>query len=220
MRSNEERALLAVRMIWIVLAIHIIAMFVDVLQLNLLKELSRGTEVTNRAMSANDARQTYISVSYLLAYIVSGIVFIQWFRRAYFNLHILVNDLSWDESWAAGSWFIPVLNLFRPFQIMREMYRRTLMLLSESSKENNIYVSLLPVDIWWALWIINGIVNQVVFQLSLKGTEVNELILITSLSILDALISIPLAILTVRVIRDYARLEDLLKNMPPEINPA
>lgn len=36
----------------------------------------------------------------------------------------MIRNLSHDESWAAGSWFVPILNLFRPVSIMKEMYVR------------------------------------------------------------------------------------------------
>ncbi len=48
-----------------------------------------------------------------------------WFRRAYFNLHQKVSYLSHSEGWAAGSWFVPIVNLYRPYQIMKEIYVET-----------------------------------------------------------------------------------------------
>ena len=84
------------------------------------KDIVVGKLVTDKILKENDLRVNIIFITETLVYIVSGIMFIRWFRRAYFNLHIVVNNLSFSEGWAAGYWFIPFANFNRPYRIMKK----------------------------------------------------------------------------------------------------
>jgi len=214
MRPNSERAQLAVKMIWIVLVIQVIAIILDLIQLNILKEIAAGESVAHRVTEANDARQSYISISFMIAWIISGVTFIQWFRRAYYNLQTLVDDLSWDESWVVGAWIIPILNLYRPFQMMRELYSRSIIYLSETGLENDMKVSLTPVAWWWFIWIFRIALNAVIATFLILNPENDQMLNITRMNIIGGLLLIPLAVITVTVIRNYSVVEARLEQLP------
>jgi hypothetical protein len=58
------------------------------------------------------------------ALICTGIAFVAWFFRAYQNVERLgARDLRIKHGWAIGSWFVPILNLIRPKQIMNDIWR-------------------------------------------------------------------------------------------------
>lgn len=58
--------------------------------------------------------------------IVLCVTCIMWFRRAYHNPYkIGISYLSYSEGWAAGAWFVPFMNLVRPFTIMKEIWNKT-----------------------------------------------------------------------------------------------
>jgi len=212
MRPNAERAQLAIKMIWIVMAIQVIAVVLDIIQLNILKELDSGTTLSHQVTDANDARQQYISLSLFIANIFSAITFIQWFRRAYFNLQTLVGDLEWDDSWVAGFWFIPIINLFKPFQLMREMYRRSILYLTDSSEISDLKVSVTPVAWWWVLWVGRSLIGAIMLPFAFEYPESDPMINMTRISIFTGLLIIPLAYFTVKVIREYSGIERLLEN--------
>src|SRR5664279_2860174 len=53
----------------------------------------------------------------VIGYVAGSVCFSMWFHRAYRNLPTLVNgQLLTTPGWAVGSFFIPFLNLFRPYQ--------------------------------------------------------------------------------------------------------
>lgn len=65
-------------------------------------------------------------ISVMVVQLLTVIYFIRWFRRAYYNLHVLPNaNLRFRHAWAAGSWFIPVASNFLPFLIMFEIWEKT-----------------------------------------------------------------------------------------------
>lgn len=50
------------------------------------------------------------------------VLYCMWQHRAHNNAHVLANHpLETTPGWGVGYWFIPILNLFRPYQVMREI---------------------------------------------------------------------------------------------------
>ena len=125
LRPNEQRAKTTILFLYISIVIDIIAFVGDYLQYNLLTNASNGISIGIDEANSNDLRQRLISLINLIIIIVSGIVFIRWFRRAYFNLHQKTDYLYNSEGWAAGGWFVPIVCWYKPFQIMRELYEET-----------------------------------------------------------------------------------------------
>lgn len=136
LKPNEQRSKIAIILIWIVLTIEIISGISSYFQLNLLQIVAGGGTISMEEAESNDNREQIIAIVFLLAYIISGITFIMWFRRAYYNLHQRVNHLADTDGWAAGSWFVPIISLYRPFKIMRELYKETRTLLANKGLMN------------------------------------------------------------------------------------
>jgi hypothetical protein len=210
LKPNGQRAKNAITLIWIVLAIEIASLISGYFQYDLLQSVANGGYISTETATANDTREQIIGLIYSLAFIISGVTFIQWFRRAYFNLHLRVNYLSHSESWAAVSWFFPIICLYRPYQIMKELYQETkeLLIKKELSISQNFTTRYL--GWWWALWIINNIIGQFVFRYSMNAESVEDITTSTVASMIGNIIGIPLALITVKVIRDYSNVEPML----------
>ena len=208
LRENNERAKWAMTLIWVVLGVELIALLSSYMQLDLLNAYANGEYVEDSAADANDLREQLIGIVYLALYITSAVTFIRWFRRAYYNLHTIESNLSYPESAAASTWFIPFLNLFRPFQIMRELYNRTNEIIKDKT---DINLQQNSIGIWWFLWVVSGVFGQIIFRVSRDAETIDELTTMTQLSMVDSAITIPLAILAVKVIKDYNKAEKVLR---------
>lgn len=208
LRSNSERAKTAITLIWVVMALEIISFISGLFQYDLLLSLEDGIKFSELELESNDNREQAIAVLYFIASIISGITFIQWFRRAYYNLHQKVDNLSHTEGWAAGSWFVPIICLFRPFQIMKELYIETNFYLVSKGAAIKRELSPFYLGLWWTLWIISNIIAQIVFRSS--ADTINEIIGIAFLSLVGNVIGVVLAFVTVKVIKDYAEAEMVL----------
>ena len=201
-------------MIWIVMALDIVALVSSYFQYSLLQGVINGGEISMEAAEANDSRERLVAIVYLIAYVISAITFIMWFRRAYFNLHQKIHTLEHSEGWAAGSWFVPILNLFRPFQIMRELFRETRFLLQAQNYGYNESPSDRNLGLWWTLWIVNNLLSQIVYRYSKNAETVEELNTLTIIAMVESLVGIFLAIITVNVIKEYSKYEGLIAEMP------
>ncbi len=216
LKPNGQRAKIAIMLLWTVLTVEIISLLSDYLQYDLLQTVANGGQISSETATANDLRQRIIAMIYLAVFIISGITFIRWFRRAYYNLHLKAESLSFTEGWAAGCWFVPFLCLYRPNQIMKELYQETQNLLSKKNENYAQNLTTHTIGWWWALWIITSLLGQFIFRYSSKAETIDELTVSTVASIIASLISIPLAIITVKVIKDYSEIEPLLYELRDE----
>ena len=192
LKPNGQRAKNAITLIWIVLALEIVSLISGYFQYDLLQTAANGGEISTETANANDTREQIIGIVYLIAFVISAVTFIQWFRRAYFNLHLRVNHLSQTEGWAAGSWFVPIVSLYRPYQIMKELYQETKALLTKNGL-NNENISTSSLGWWWTLWVISSFLGQFVFRYSMKAESIDELTISTVASMIENVVGIPLA---------------------------
>lgn len=210
LKPNKQRAKNAITLIWIVLVLEITSLISGYFQYNLLQIAANGGEISTESATSNDTREQLIGIIYMIVYIISAVTFIQWFRRAYFNLHLKVNHLSHTEGWAAGSWFVPILSLYRPYQIMKELYHETKELVVKKGLSVNDNFTPNYLGWWWTLWIIDNLIGQSIFRFSMNAESIDELTTSTIASVIGNIIGIPLALITIKVIKDYANVELLL----------
>jgi len=210
LRPNAQRARTAIIMIWVVMALDAAILISSFLEYQLLSSWQAGAEISEDAAEANDTRQMIIALLRTVAFIVSAVTFIQWFRRAYFNLGKRAANLKESEGMAAGAWFIPIINLFKPYRIMVELHERTVELVAHMLPDPDRARSKDHITVWWVFWVASNILGQVVFRVSKDASTIDELANSSIISMVDAALSVPLAILAVNVVRRYAALEPLL----------
>jgi hypothetical protein len=113
-------------------------------QLNRAEEYERamGQQVILEATPSSD----FAGVG-LAAFILTSIVFLVFFHRAYSNLTTLgPNEKRWSAGWSVGSWFIPILCIFRPKQMANDIWRG-----SDGSPVPAVF------NWWWAFWLLGGL---------------------------------------------------------------
>jgi hypothetical protein len=132
-------------LIWTVLTIEIISILSDYLQYDLL-QTGNGVNFLKLPLAMTYIK--IIAIIYLVTYIISGITLSDGFG-AYFNLH-LKQTLSFTEGWAAGCWFVPFISLYRPKQIMNELYVETQNLLTTKQENSMVNLNTQFIRWWWA----------------------------------------------------------------------
>ena len=206
LRDNAARAKQAISIFWIMLGLTITNMGALAWRHILLTDAQANPDnVDMEKIEASDTLIIAINAAHLIIVILSMIFFIMWFRRAYFNLH----SLSWhsarhSEGWAAGSWFIPILNLFWPYQIMEDIWRGTQNAIREKFGEPQ---STDLVGWWWALYLINKFFGYITAFASKGATEVDGLLTATKLEFVGDLISIAAIVVTTRMIQRTSSFE-------------
>ena len=121
-----------------------------------------------------------------------------WIYRASANAHTLSSEMTISPGWAVGSYFIPILNLFRPFQGMKEAWLA-------SHFRGNWHDQAAPglLILWWTLWLGVGFLDNIAWRL-VTDSEVP-----TEASVwfdgVIALINIPLCLVLITMMRRLSR---------------
>lgn len=209
-RPNLKRAQLAQKFILGVLALEIICIISSYFQYDLLIELQNGYFVTNDRLESNDLRETIIGVIYMIVFFSSAFFFLQWFRRAYYNLG-LRTPTDHTDGWALGAWVVPIISIYRPYQMMKELWMKSTELINDKSDEKIKFFNLTPfIGIWWALWIISNYIGKYVIKSSFKSETVEDYINLTIAEISTSILGIPLAYVVYRIIKEYSSIEEQL----------
>ncbi|AII50408.1 DUF4328 domain-containing protein [Hymenobacter sp. APR13] len=180
-------------------------------------------------LASNDAYSTmgtaFASLQGLLSLVVLGltlasaVAFMRWMRRAYYNLAALGIGVEYDDSWAVSGWIIPVVSLYRPYTIMREIWQRT-------QRMGYGYVtSHTLLRVWWTLFLLRsatGIVTNLIANQvnTLEGVRA-QLLWLAGSTVFD----LAALFVTMKVIRRIADFEQQMQlqaqvatigGLPPE----
>jgi Domain of unknown function (DUF4328) len=205
LKYNGQRAKIIFLLFFVVLAAHTVNIFGSYLQIQLLKEFEAG-DVDMAKADANDLRQQMIAVFMLVANVLVIIYFIRWLRRAYNNLIYAGGSTMFTEGWAAGSWFVPFLNLVRPYQIMREVWTDT----QELNKSKVEKKSSTLVGVWWAVYLCSNIFSSITSRMMANEQEISGLIRATYADMYASAFEIIAAGITMLMIKQTAAFEESL----------
>ena len=137
-----------------------------------------------------------IGIASLIAFMASAVLILKWIYRANFNArHLGASNMSYTPAWSIGYYFIPIFNLWKPYQAMKEIW-----MASKNIFDGQLAKTPIIFPLWWALWLSSNILNQSVFRLSAKAVELSELMNLNMLSQISNLIDIPLALVTLAII--------------------
>jgi hypothetical protein len=106
-----------------------------------------GLVVTGEEESLLAVLAGFLAIGYLIALIVGIVLYCRWFHLAVRWGAARSVHVGTSPAGAVGSWFIPFVNLVRPFQVMRA-------LLEGRGQDSS------PVGLWQAMWIIGNIASN------------------------------------------------------------
>ncbi len=106
------------------------------------------TEVNKAVLVA-----TVIMVGSLLGVLVA---FLLWLQRSYENLSALdAPPLRSTPAWAVGCFFVPLVNFFKPYQVVQEVLRvSTRSRVPAIAKDRVAIPGTQRVMVWWATWLL------------------------------------------------------------------
>ena len=220
-RPNAQRAKSAQLLIWIILGIYIMLIISGFMQHDLLNSFKEGIVPEyqmNSLAESNDNREQLLNLLFIIVYIISIVTFIKWFRRAYYNLNIRTT-CSHSEGWASGYWFIPIVSLWKPYQIMKEMWLKTDTLIAQRISDKDDHNQLLYkfnieiVGFWWTLWVISNIGGRGVSRYISNATSIEEIITANIMNIILLFLGVALSIIAVKMIKQYSIKEEKLHSL-------
>ena len=197
--SNEQKGKKVILSFKINMLLSLLILGSIIWQYMIIQEFPNNHPIPIEILSTPEQIQNIIHVGVLLSTITCCIIFLLWFKREYHNLHAINPKLKYKEAWAIWSWFIPVINLWRPYQIMKEIYiHATTTEKKEIHPEEEEIITTPIIDLWWLLWIASNVLSQV--NNRLPETTIDQLKSAHILSILTFGILIIDAMLLIKII--------------------
>ena len=175
--SGRTRALWVLAIFGILAIVNIVGVFSSYSEAELIQDIIDNKYVSDSDIESNDDRQALIGMVQMALYIAVAIAFLMWIHRAHRNLQSLGNqDLKYSPGWAVGWFFIPIMNLFRPYQVMSEIWRGSDpdLPIGDSRAWKSSTVSSL-VGWWWAFYLICEVVAQITSRVAFQGEELSEM---------------------------------------------
>jgi hypothetical protein len=124
----------------------------------------------------------------------------RWIYRANKNAHAMSDSMVMTPGWNVGFFFIPIANLWKPFEGIRQAWRASVSPSDPENAEVPIWVNL-----WWTGWILSSILNNIIFRLSMNAVTLDDLHLVGWLEVaclpLDLLTGYTLYLLVTRLSR-------------------
>jgi hypothetical protein len=141
-----------------------------------------------------------VSIAAFVSLIACFIVVGCWIYRASANAHSFSDEMTISPGWAVGWYFIPIANLFKPYQAMRETWMA-------SHYRGNWHGGPTPGLLvgWWALWIVTNILGNLSFRFSFMDSNGDMLAMTTILDTATTLLNLPLSLVLIMIIRNIAR---------------
>lgn len=154
-------------------------------------DLRDGFTLSQDRIDSIDRLAVVSWIASLLTLIVAAVFFLRWFSRAYRNVAQWTGTRH-GVGWAVGSWFVPFLNLWRPFKIAEEI--------ADGSSHRDDARTRRMVRVWWALLISSSLIDRVI--LSRDPRSIDALVMSANLELLSSGLWILAGVAATVIIRD------------------
>jgi hypothetical protein len=159
---------------------------------------SRPLLGVNEALQGAEALVGIVALLQLLVTIGGAITFCMWFIRAYRNLLALGHGMTTHGvGWAVGGFFVPFINLVRPYQIAKEIWIGSD---PASPDEMRVGGGSGIITAWWATWLLSGFTAYGGMRLTESMTRVGLFF-----SILSDVLTVASAFFVIKMIRGIVR---------------
>lgn len=197
--SGHSRAQWVTILLLIVILIDVLAVISDFSEIQLLSRVQAGLPISEAEAVANDSRQTMMGFIYFIAYIVTAIIFCFWIHRSHRNLPSLgVRDLKYSPAWAVGGFFVPILSLYRPYQVTKEIWKAS----DPNAGLDWQGASVSPlIGWWWGIFIISNYIDRLAVKISLSAETISSIMSSSVMTLVTDIVDIPAAILAIMLVQ-------------------
>lgn len=203
------------RAITIVLLLYILEELLHiVIAMMLIKDrgVAAAGEAQGEMLSLAQARDLALMLFLFLVGIAATVLFCLFMPRANRNARWFRSPMSIGPRWAAGFFFIPIVNFWKPYQAMREIWRGSDP--DPSIEPAKVRVSwLLPC--WWALYLISYLPAYFSWRANANLKSPADHVHAAWVAVMGSLAFIASAVAAIALVRAVARRQDQRRAAQP-----
>lgn len=136
-------------------------------------------------------------------YLATVVVFLMWLYRVSNNVAAFGEPRQTSAGWAVGYFFIPIANLFMPYQAIKEIWKK-----SDPAAADSLLYSVSPPGFfpaWWGFWLASNISSNAYFRMKMAEASPEAL---ATIGILSEVLSIAAAVFAIQVIKEIDRRQE------------
>jgi len=180
-----------------------------------LVRLAAGGALLPDDAAATTARDRALALLKLLFFTGAGIAWLLWVHRTYGNLALVGSKRSrFTRGWAVGYWLIPLVNLVRVYQVMKDLWLR-----SDSLNDRDTYDRLpAPAYVtgWWGMSVTRAVLGVAITLMARDGRTQVDLINATDLGMLVNAVGVIAGVLAIKVVREIDRRQECFEVSPAQ----
>jgi Domain of unknown function (DUF4328) len=141
----------------VLLAIQIVFLAAEavtlVRRINLLSQIRSGSYSLTGQVSGADAAVNTTEAIVSVVFVTTVVFWCVWQHHAQYNaIRFATGPLQFTPGWAVGWWFIPIANLWKPFQTVRELWKA-----SHGGDAWRTLATWSLIGWWWAIWLASNV---------------------------------------------------------------
>jgi hypothetical protein len=174
----------------------------EISQIQLLSSVGKYSDVNEETRWAHTFIRNSLLVSRLALYGVIAVAFIAWIHRCRINVRAFGSRrLRYPRIWAIIGFIIPIVNLFRPYQVVSEVWRAS----DPRAVETPVAWIAMPVSryipAWWAMLLVSAFLEILAAGLvTHSGVTADDLFAARSIGVLVGITAASSAVLAYLVI--------------------
>ena len=164
----------------------------------------------------SDLHQMIIGFTQVAVGILTVIFFARWIYVASRNCHAVSGKtLPFSPGWSVGWYFVPIANLWKPYQAMRQTWN-----VSADTTDDPERPAPGLLLVWWLFFLVSSAIERAAFRQALRADEVSEFLTSNTLIILSDAANILATIVAFIVVKKIADLQAAnfagQNKLPPE----
>lgn len=140
-----------------------------------------------------------VSLVMFVAIVIASVISLRWIYLSNRNAHVLAEGLTVSPGWNVGWFFVPIANLYKPFEGVEQVWRA-------SKNPEDWRAAEIPAHLrwWWAFWLLTSILGGIGWRIEISGGTVGARLLANITDIASTVFAIPATIFFLRIIREVS----------------
>lgn len=194
--------------LWLLVLMSVVAVISDSIQLYLLDNIKTISPIV---AAGNDLRVLVVNRLHIAISVIAWVMMLMWTYRANKNCRGFgAQGMRFTPGWTVGWHFVPGMNLFRPYQVMQEIWKVSADPVAWQKQAGSLLIKW-----WWFVYLVGTFFGQYFVKLSVRNMNTESIRTLGEITTLSIMLNCALllsCIMTIGVILAISDKQNKLVN--------